>query len=107
MLISSLFFENRVIPSVMLLRDEHKNPSIFAPLCRGGGGGGGDNIRIYRLNVGTKHQEIFDFYLLISKKNCKIKEEIRQTWILNLDNISCLKIEDKKGYNKLLNCNKD
>ena len=30
-----------MIPSVMLLRDEHKNPSIFTPLCRDGGGGGG------------------------------------------------------------------
>ena len=56
-----------MIPSVMLLRDEHKNPSIFNPLCRGRGGGGG-NIRIYILNVGVKHQKIFDIYLLISKK---------------------------------------
>ena len=56
-LISSLFFENRVIPSVMLLRDEHKNPSIFTLLCEA--------------------PEHFWFLFVNFKKNCKIKEEIR------------------------------
>ena len=73
MLISSLFFENRVIPSVMLLRDEHKNPSIFTQLCRGGGGG---IILEYRLNVGAKRQKMFDLYLLISKKTAKLRKKL-------------------------------
>ena len=35
MLISSVFFENHVIPSVMLLRDEHKNPPEYLLLVDG------------------------------------------------------------------------
>ena len=57
MLISSLFFENRVIPSVMLLRDEHKNPSILTLLC--------------------EVPENVWFLFVNFKKPCKIKEEIR------------------------------
>ena len=55
MLISSLFFENRVIPSVMLLRDGHKNPSIFTLLCEA--------------------PENFWFLFVNFQKNCKIPPE--------------------------------
>ena len=70
MLISSLFFENHVIPSVMLLRDEHKNPSIFTLLCRGGGGGGVTQLVQDTMTVSTVVMSPWNFMIAVGVKTC-------------------------------------